>query len=702
MSKRRTGPFSDDQNNKRRATISNGVCNFESFCPPSRHSVYSTPLKECIHNVEQRAFQTAIDSSTQIINHLFDDMLTALDTRAAAYGMNMQIDLGLRDAHRIMSCAPMVATGYLRAGQLYSLSSHYKKAILVYEQGIDTVSYDDSPLWTILLERYNEAKEKMNQRIDFFKTLPYDVMCLVIDWLPFDTIMEMLFVSRIWRDRIATCAKAWSNMQVSSASYHQLENAMMTLSHINQHIQKLELRQLLADQSDKLFVKMESGAYGALRSLKFFHCQMFDYRYCMNVLQKLHITLEELFFDTNDTEDMVIPLDTLLTTCTHLKRLHCQQANIILTADMFDNFPTTRVLIHSLIDMTLHFRTIDTSLLEQILYVCPKLLRLEVSHCDTTAVEIIRKTCQNLYSLGINTYADNLDKEESNTLLSPPPSSTAEPSAIGIRRLYMSLNREGIEPMLLLADHAHTIEKLRLRYRDLGDQESLRLGARPLNTFVYTRLTSLSLVYNSYRVNRVAACVLSRCPLLESLHLGFQEQMDGKLFQSIGRLENLKELSIRCAAFQMTCCDELGAMMRTFATRAKIGKTSLEKLILNECYGQFNEVFLEPLADIPTLRMVHFEDLDIDKTNFEKFTKALSSSTAASGSSSTSSQHRPSMLHSIVLSDLDCVSDESLRHISYIHSLRYLKLYRVVNITPVGIRYLKTNQNITFSIHPEF
>ena len=277
--------------------ITTKYCQFQrcyfpnSKCDEGAATTATTNLfTKCVRNVECRNLQVAIDTATDGINEMFDNLMLLLDVRAATFGLYNQVNKGLVDAYRMIEYSPTAPAGYLRCASLFILENKYKAAMEICEQGIHVLPSDNNDndnntnnndqkeddknhekhreARKVLEEKYNEAKTLENEgRIDFVTRLPSDIICQILDYLPFSALLETLNVSKVWREYVTVYPKIWSNMKLTSSTDEESDMIGTVLSrqhHFSHHVQHLSADDLSEDESYDLLIELIYGTYSNL------------------------------------------------------------------------------------------------------------------------------------------------------------------------------------------------------------------------------------------------------------------------------------------------------------------------------------------------------------------------------------------------------------------------------------------------------
>ncbi|KAI9491560.1 hypothetical protein BDB00DRAFT_874127 [Zychaea mexicana] len=680
MPKRKSNDGTLLEQSKRQAIDSNEASEkrFESYCLPSNAG--KATFDACTHDLRQLNYQGAISKATLGIHDMLDSLLALLDMRALTYSKTMQIDKGLEDAQQIITYAPTAAAGYLRAGSLYTLNSKYQEAMQVYEQGLAAVPEQFSHVHAKLQEGYKTAKARKDRRIDYITRLPFDIACHVMDYLPTHTLLQALGVCREWRDRLRSYGKVWTHTQLSSyLAANTLDFDIANLACVSQHIIRLDLYDLNNQYCEKMFMMMMKGNYRKIKTLKFTLCTLDNYGRCMVALWQLKDTLQELHFSM-DRDSPLVPLGVVLSTCQNLTALRCIQCYTAPTAQALGSFPTEP--INSLVDLEVSFKSMSAPLLDQLLRCCPRLRQLSIRNCVPQAARIVRNRCPDLRALGLNTMVSVLLEQKQQVF--------APTGCAGIRHLaiFLAGDEDLLEHLQYLVENAHVLETLSL----ICPRSAIINGAatahwQVLTPLMFHNLRTLSISFTDDYNRQVVPNVLRHCPNLQELSFSTCTFVDSDVFAAIQDLHRLEKLVLD----DITLVDEDGItlMFEAFGNRCRQQQEGcqhidLRTIDISDCAFSFTDAMLRALARIPSLHHMNFNNLECtDEGVFERFTKTL---------------REQSTIRTIILSGIDCATNEALQHLNATKSLTGIELYGLKNVTQEGVECLYANSKISIFI----
>ncbi|KAI9272886.1 hypothetical protein BDA99DRAFT_556482 [Phascolomyces articulosus] len=652
-------------------------------------------LTECTTDLEESKFQDAIDHASSAITDLLDSLLHTLDIRAKTYGHVMQFNEAFRDAYHMIRYAPTKAIGYLRIGELYLLQCRQRAAMRIYQQGIDTIPKEQTDELRKLSEKYQVAKTELDRRVDFITRLPYDLMCVVLDRLTTDHLVQMLKVGKSWRDRIAEYPKPWRTILLSdcdSSEQDKIEALMSALPIVSRHIKKIRSCNLTSDQCERLFTMIINGTFSKLEILHFSLCRMNNYCRCMLALWQTKDTLQEFCIVTADEDSPVVPVGVILSTCRKLQRLTCRQRRVIASVEGLSATPIPP--ISPLVELNLDYAQIDTIVLEPVLRSCRNVRKLDIHSCQVAMIDLVRSFCPKVENLTINVTARDTPSATDDNYTHLLPAITTKPTGVYCIMMHLSQERNAEKPIQLIADNAEALDELSLTLPS-GGVPNLVQQWNPLATLAFTNLSKLGLTF-SFELNDVVASVIrNSCPVLRSLFIGNSENISASVLQAIPQLTTLRILILA----QVSQVDEQAMidMFQSFARRRRRRRRgekmaaavcSLRTFELLESEFQVSDAILQALANVPTLERIHMADLTtVECSTFENFTRAL--------------RDQAPPLHTIEFSDLECVSDDAVNHLCNIESLRKVELYGLKNVTYQSVKNFNKNIKVETDIAKE-
>ncbi|KAI9268123.1 hypothetical protein BDA99DRAFT_504910 [Phascolomyces articulosus] len=180
-------------------------------------------------------FDKVIDQSSLLLYELQTQTVLALTMRAHDWAQKRYYDRELEDAQTMISIAPHHPTGYLLTAHRYASQGLYHNVVELYTKAMDMVPMTH-PNYEIILQGKLHAQQKLNYQVDFIANLPYDLVCLVIDYIPQETLAQCTIVSRTWRQKILEYSKCWRTFSIErfqQITPHPL-NILPTVSHFIQ------------------------------------------------------------------------------------------------------------------------------------------------------------------------------------------------------------------------------------------------------------------------------------------------------------------------------------------------------------------------------------------------------------------------------------------------------------------------------------
>lgn len=161
---------------------------------------------------------------------LQSQLLALLDIRGNTYAKQGLFELACIDAQKMIKYAPQLAIGYLRQGTIFSMYGYQKRAIEIYEQGLQHVATtandgndnnnteDQHGVQDSNINQLNHAKEEAratnNRKDDYFARLPAELTNVSIPLLDKRAKGACLSVSKTWMEKVLGCGDAWRTFSV--------------------------------------------------------------------------------------------------------------------------------------------------------------------------------------------------------------------------------------------------------------------------------------------------------------------------------------------------------------------------------------------------------------------------------------------------------------------------------------------------------
>ena len=167
--------------------------------------------------IESKYHQLIHDASAAIDQVLRTELLVLLDIRCNAYALQGHFELACIDAQQMIKCAPQLAAGYVRQGAIFSMYGYQKRAIEMYEQGLQHVATisnngndnnnteDQRDVQHSNTEQLNHGKKEArainNRKVDYFAQLSVEVTNIIIPLLEKNAKAACFSVSKTWREK---------------------------------------------------------------------------------------------------------------------------------------------------------------------------------------------------------------------------------------------------------------------------------------------------------------------------------------------------------------------------------------------------------------------------------------------------------------------------------------------------------------------
>lgn len=233
--------------NIRDSILSQKQIGMEAVTTTPKYSNYNKDYDyRAIAKITQQALDnkdsdTVIKHSLPVINDLQTQIVHLLKMRVIAWRRKGQYDKEIQDAYSIIANAPQDPTGYLHAGCRYSEQGFQKRAIDIFNKGLNHVSNTDEQ-YNVLLHEKNRAQKRLDHRIDFFTTTSYDIVCHIIDFIPQEALFRCSRVSSAWRSLVLNYPRPWRQIRYSDNLFTKKDGMLSLfgfLPFVSHHIKEL-------------------------------------------------------------------------------------------------------------------------------------------------------------------------------------------------------------------------------------------------------------------------------------------------------------------------------------------------------------------------------------------------------------------------------------------------------------------------------
>ncbi|KAI8137599.1 hypothetical protein BJV82DRAFT_335620 [Fennellomyces sp. T-0311] len=611
--------------------------------------------------IDSRDYIQAVTFASKAIEEIQErQLITALDHRAYALGMQGKFGAAVRDAEDMIKYKPGLATGYNRLGWLYAVQGKQQKAIDTYTAGLRNVAHDD-PQFIQLGSCKWEATKQSSNHVDFIAKLPVEVAFHILADLPKDTKIICLGISSIWRRRLLECSSAWAVVTVDSRD----NTTTSALPHIARHVNDLTISTENWRIWHQYKHSMENGRFSKIKSLALKEGANHQYfnlpapASLTMAFRQMGPTLTTLKLALEQKHSKGITLADILYLARNLTRLEytakAPLANVLGDLTVVSGH-------HALQDMQLHAQSITSQSIEPLLRTCRNIRRLALRGCHESVLDAIKVNCRRLEILGFNS-------KEVEALDHLPARQHNIP---GLRALYTSTEADAI-PLdtlsELLIENMRTLETV---YADVvPDKTLVDLSMVPLNNLNLSGLKKLRYWSDTGggRIERDILKSISKCTALSHV-----EARDISLVSEL--LDVLMVLPpVKTFGLSFTCEEDLavGGLISLFRKYAAIpaGHPNLEVVRLQECKSVTYTV-LSTLARIQTLRDITLCRLDgLSDGAINDFLRRLGDNVSA-----------------IELCEMESVADIHLLTLGELQGLTCVALNALPNATNYGVQSL--------------
>ncbi|KAI7876168.1 hypothetical protein K492DRAFT_210525 [Lichtheimia hyalospora FSU 10163] len=473
----------------------------------------------------------------KVIDQFTCQLMEKLNERAATLTREAQFDLALQDAALMIRIVPSSAVGYLRAGNIYQQQGRQRAAVMIYEQGLDTVS-PSQPGYTQLHQYRSYALEvEDSKRVDFIRRLPMEIIVINIVPLLLDPLEPMtldqrypyLSVSTTWRQRILQANVLKFSLDSSLAiTCYRYDQLIRYAPHIKSFTMYGHPCKTSPNDIMDLFI---NGQFSTLQHLDVELQSEHNYMHMLMCLEPVNPTLTHLkvaILGTRYQACGVIHLSDILERCPHLVSLDMEWFDIGMPLTLFNTH--TKLTHLRLNDMTGYIGIYDwlsdildhlPSLSSFCVYPVPDVRLLPTIHEQCPDLKVLRYGCKFNKSQGVN-------HDHS-----------------GLQQLSIGLDGTKHDMGEIISTLIHYSESL-----ETFDMDGLWLAQDtdvliPNDPCVFRRLSKLDITTNNCWL---ASWIIHHAPYLD--HINIDRTVDGgvdDVLNAITRLSQLQSLSLRPA-----------------------------------------------------------------------------------------------------------------------------------------------------------
>ncbi|KAI8148288.1 hypothetical protein BJV82DRAFT_653443 [Fennellomyces sp. T-0311] len=611
-------------------------------------------------SLKTRDYNRINNDATAAITQLIESQLYVLsDIRAYARAMQGYYNGAYEDAIQMIDCAPELGAGYVRLGNVYSISGRQLEAIEAYDEGLEKEKSDQTQI-----ERLRAGKAaaiaKNETRIDYLKELPIELANNIIQKLSEGDMSICLSVSSVWRKRILDCSFAWTHMVITGGQKDL--RLVSVMSSAGRYVESLDINTnngrlhalCLEAMIDKRFDKIRTLKMKAIQDWKWYTGRI------SIAFWQIRDTLTTLSVDLAENKHAITLADILLPCC-NLTDLSFTTA--LPMAKLTGDFSTMKSH-NALLNLELTGNLIDKESIDGVLQRCPQLRRLVMSGCISSVVDSIAQYGSNLEILGYNS-TKPIPRLEIVTTGETP----------GLRKMFMDApvprTRIRIESILpLVYKNRATLETVVLNTSsDLVAEDVQQLYAiypefkfEKLNTLtarLYRRIQPL--ILQSIRDTPTALAHLHALSVYD-----LQGLVD--ILMTMPPLITLQLASVETS----TASASLVQLFEKYAIAAKsFGTPKLQQVIFREC-AEITDSVLVSLAMIQSLNRVIFRALrNVTAEGIGRFLGNL-----------------PCQMKYVELCNMDSIKDSHIATLQKCPSLVNVALQGLQNVTDEGLRQM--------------
>ena len=239
------------------------------FFPFPHYNVRADSMSHILKHVEVAVngqdYSQILQVTSEALLHIHEALVSMLDLRAYVLLMKGKFSEAIKDAEDLISYEPVLATGYLRLGDLYQMQGKQQSAINMYDIGLRSASVEH-PDYIRIINSKELAVQKDEKRIDFLASLPTEIVDDIITLLPTQSRYVYLQVSSIWRSKIFECTNIWKKFSCDTIA----EDDYLTsaVPYFAAHVEELTIDTRKRRAFLHYLRTMKNGNFAKLRSLR--------------------------------------------------------------------------------------------------------------------------------------------------------------------------------------------------------------------------------------------------------------------------------------------------------------------------------------------------------------------------------------------------------------------------------------------------
>ena len=235
-------------------------------------------LSTLIYNVnialQQQNFDIVIEQTTKGLNELHQIHLHLLSARIKAYEQENELDQAYNDSIIMINSFPNSALGYIHTTNILMKRGKSEEAFATCSNALEQELVAPSdPHYQDLVQLCRSVinQRKQNNKIDFMKILPKEIVSIIVEYLRMGDSLICLNVSQHWRQTILDCPNALHSWILGPfGAQKDLRVGYENVRLIDEHLRELHIFLLGLDQEAlKAVVNM-------LDNVEFHHLRTFS------------------------------------------------------------------------------------------------------------------------------------------------------------------------------------------------------------------------------------------------------------------------------------------------------------------------------------------------------------------------------------------------------------------------------------------
>ncbi|KAF2751493.1 hypothetical protein M011DRAFT_473958 [Sporormia fimetaria CBS 119925] len=158
------------------------------------------------------------EAAAAFTNALSAESIDLYEHRAKCYQRLSKFEAAIQDAKSMLNIDKKDVRGYLRMASILQAMGKLEKQLKIYQLGLKCVS-PKSEGYNTLRQRHDELQRKLSppKSVDPCAVLPPEIVLMIMNYLPFKTVISCRRVSKSWDRFLTSYPELWENIDLRGA-----------------------------------------------------------------------------------------------------------------------------------------------------------------------------------------------------------------------------------------------------------------------------------------------------------------------------------------------------------------------------------------------------------------------------------------------------------------------------------------------------